>query len=169
DVVQSQFGFHIIKLLERQGERINTAHILIKLEVTEADKRKTAIELNGYREKIISDEKTFEEIAIELSEDPNVAKDKGHLGEYIVSEFKIKEFAKAVKTMKEGDISYPLATEFGVHIIRLNKSIPERKLNLHDDWDKISKIAMQYEQQSFLEAWIIELKNDYPIEIKADL
>ena len=71
--------------------------------------------------------------------------------------------------MKEGDISYPLATEFGVHIIRLNKSIPERKLNLHDDWDKISKIALQYEQQSFLEAWIIELKKEYPIEIKADL
>lgn len=169
DPVQSQFGFHIIKLIERQGERIHTAHILIKLEVTEEDKRKTAIKLNELREKIIAGEKTFEEVALEYSEDPNVEKDKGLLGEYIVSEFKIKEFAKAVKNMQVGDISYPLSTEFGIHIIRLNQSNPSRKLDLQKDWEKILKISLNFKQQSFLENWINELKKEYPIEIKTDL
>ncbi|GAB4182114.1 MAG: peptidylprolyl isomerase [Calditrichia bacterium] len=169
DVVQTQFGYHIIKLNDRQGERINVSHILVRVTTTDADEQRTIQFLDSLRSAIIEGKISFEEAAVQFSDDPNAKQDKGHLGEYVVSEFKIKEFLNVLKTMQEGEISSPFKTEFGIHIVKLHKRIPARELDLNKDYDKIYQMAKNYKGQREFSFWIEELKKEYPIEIKMNL
>ncbi|GAB4342770.1 MAG: peptidylprolyl isomerase [Calditrichia bacterium] len=168
DIVQTQFGFHIIQLLERQGEKIHTRHILIRLQPTKEDEARIVEKLKKIRMAILNGDSTFEDMAVKYSEDPNAKIDKGHLGEFEVEGFQIKNFAEAVKKLKEGEISEPIKTEFGYHIVRLNKRIAPRTLSLKEDWQQIEQWALQYKREQEFQKWLNELKQEIPITIKTD-
>jgi peptidyl-prolyl cis-trans isomerase SurA len=162
-IVQTQFGFHIIQLLEKQGEKINTRHILIKLEPTISDEQRIINKLNKIRNHIITGDTTFQEMALKYSDDPNVTKDNGNLGEYEEGGFQIKEFEKAVSGLDTGEISTPFRTEFGYHIVRLNKKREARLLSLKNDWGQIEQWALQNKREKEFEKWLIQLKSEIPV------
>jgi peptidyl-prolyl cis-trans isomerase SurA len=168
-IVQSQFGYHIIQLLDRQGEKIHTRHILIQVHVTPEDEKHTIQFLDSLRKEILAGHISFEKAAEKYSDDPNVSKDRGHLGEYVLKELKIPQFKDVLDTLKIGEISRPFKTDFGYHIIRLNRRTKARKLELTKDWDKIYRIAKNYKAQREFPLWIEELKKEYPIEIKISI
>ncbi len=169
DIVQTQFGFHIIQLLERQGEKIHVRHILIQLKPTAADEQRVVDKLNDIRQKIINGDSTFEEMAVKYSNDPNVEKDKGHLGEFEEGGFQIQQFADAVKDLKEGEISQPFKTEFGYHIVRLNKRNDARTLSLQKDWEQIEQWALQAKREKEFKAWLAELRKEIPVIVEINL
>ncbi len=169
DIVQTQFGFHIIQLLERQGERIHVRHILVRLQPSEKDEQRVIEELNQIRQKIINGDSTFEQIALAYSDDPNVQQDSGNLGEFEEGGFQIEEFANTVKKLEEGEISKPFRTKFGYHILKLNKRDQARKLSLEDDWQQIEQWALQNKREKEFKEWIAELRQEIPIEIKIDI
>ena len=68
DIVQTQFGFHIIQLIERRGERIHTRHILIQVKPTEEDEKRIVEQLKEIRQKIL-DGADFSEMALKYSDD----------------------------------------------------------------------------------------------------
>lgn len=165
DIVQTQFGFHIIQLLERQGEKIHARHILIQVNTEQSDEERTIRFLDSLRSEIMAGNISFEEAALKYSDDPNVEKDKGRLGEYVVKEFRIPEFMDAIKNVKEGEITPPIRTEYGYHLIRVNKKTSARKLELVNDWDKIYNIARNFKAQQEFEKWVEQLKEQYPIRL----
>ncbi|HFE63428.1 MAG TPA: parvulin peptidyl-prolyl isomerase [Caldithrix sp.] len=169
NIVQSQFGFHIIQLLDRQGERIHVRHILIRLQPTKQDEERVVRRLKNIRRKILSGDSTFEEMALKYSADPNVQKDKGHLGMFEEGGFQIKEFARAVSSLKEGEISEPFKTEFGYHIVRLNSRQEARELRLKDDWEQIEQWALQRKREEEFKAWVAQLRKEIPVIIKTDI
>ncbi len=166
DIVQTQFGFHIIQMLDRQGERIHVRHILIRVQPTKEDEQRVINKLKDIRRKILDGDSTFEQMALRYSDDPNVKKDKGHLGTFEEGTFQIKEFENVIKNLKEGEISEPFRTEFGYHIVRLNKRETGRKLDLKRDWEQIEQWALQRKRQEEFEKWLAKLRKEIPIIIK---
>ncbi len=78
DVIESQFGFHLIQLIERRGEEYNTRHILLKPTSTDIDMDDTAAELEKIRQRILSDSIAFSKAAKDFSDD-KITKDNGGL------------------------------------------------------------------------------------------
>ena len=140
DIVESPFGFHIIQLLERRGEKIRTRHILIQLQPDEQDEQNVIDELNRIRDLALAGE-PFDSLALKYSDDNEVQNNKGYLGEYELESLKIPEFKAALENMKEGDISKPIKTDYGYHIIKLHKRSSARQLSLEKDWEKIEGLT----------------------------
>jgi peptidyl-prolyl cis-trans isomerase C len=107
---------------------IDTSHILFKLQCrTEKEALRLAVEL---RAKIIAGA-AFEAAAIEYSEDGSVKKNKGNLGNKPADTF-AKEYSVAALALKIDEISQPILSEFGVHLIRLNKFKPGKKITFEE-------------------------------------
>ena len=98
DIVETQFGFHVIKMIEKRGDKIHTSHILIQLQPTEGDEKRVIDELIALRQRALDGE-NFESMAIANSDDENVENDKGHLGTWEVDKLAIPEFKSIVVDM----------------------------------------------------------------------
>lgn len=168
DIVQTQFGYHIIKMMERRGEKIRTKHILIRVAPTEADEARTIEKLREIRQRILDGE-DFAELALEYSDDENVAQDKGHLGVFEVDKLVIPEFKKVVSNLKPGEISQPFKTDFGYHIVRLEDRQGGRDLSLESDWQRIEEFALNMKMEKEYRKWIENLRGTVPIDIRGRL
>ena len=165
DIVETQFGFHLIKMIEKRGEKIHTSHILIHLQPTEDDESRVIEELEALRQKS-HDGENFEALAIANSDDENVENDKGHLGTWEVDKLAIPEFKQVVANMEVGEISEPFKTDYGYHIVRLNLHDEPRTLSLEKDWDKLQNMALNLKIDNEYKSWIAMLKDEIPIEYK---
>jgi len=165
-IVQSQFGLHIIQLLDRRGEKINTRHILIGLKPTQEDERRTAMKLNDIREQIVSGEITFEEAVEKYSADETTKENGGDLGWFETEEFRIPAFKTAIAGLEPGEISDPTKTQFGLHLVRLDQKREERKLNINKDWEQIENWALDLKRRKEFENYIAQVKQDVYIEMK---
>ncbi len=165
DIVQTQFGFHIIKMDERRGEKIRTRHILVQVTPTEEDEQRTIEELNQLRERALAGE-DFSELAMANSDDENVKNDKGLLGTFEIEKLAIPEFKEIVNELEIGEISKPFKTDFGYHIVKLNDRQKSRPVSLEEDWQRVEEIAYNYKLDKEYKAWIEKLKNEIPIDLR---
>ncbi len=168
-IVHSEFGFHIIQLLERSGTRFRSRHILSLLVATEEDARKAVDDLNSYRESALNGAR-FDSLASLYSDDPEVETTKGYMGEWEIERLQsvLPEFIQAIANLNDGEISEPFKTQFGYHIVKLNKYSTERQRNTTDDYDYIYQIALQNKKNMHYVEWVRNIKENAYIEIKMD-
>ncbi|MFQ5675273.1 MAG: peptidylprolyl isomerase [bacterium] len=166
DIVRTRFGLHIIQLIRKAGEKINTRHILIRLDTSEEDERRTVEKLEDLRARIIAGEITFEEAASKYSKDETSANKGGDLGWFDIEQFQVPAFKEAIVGLKPGDLAEPKKTQFGYHLIRLDERKPARKIGLEQDWEKIEGIALNMKRRREFEKLIDDYKKDVYIEIK---
>jgi len=164
-IVETQFGYHIIQMIERKGEKIHTRHILIQVMPTEADEKAIITKLSELKTEIINGG-SFDELALKHSDDNNVTKDKGHLGEFELDRLAIPAFKSILKDMQAGGFSEPFKTEYGYHIVRLNNRKQARSLKLETDWQKIREFALNHKMDKVYKQWIEELKKTTSIDIR---
>lgn len=160
-IVETRYGFHLIKLVERQGERISTQHILIKLEPNESD-RQRVLQLTQTLRADIKQGTDFGELARKYSADEETASKGGKLDRMSASDLP-EEFSKAINGLDPGDVSEPVETLFGYHIIKLIDRIPARKISLDRDWQTIEQFAMVEKRESEFQKWLQSLKTDHYI------
>jgi peptidyl-prolyl cis-trans isomerase SurA len=166
EIVQTQFGFHIIKMIERRGEKVRTRHILIQSAPNEDDEKRVVQELDSLRNLIVSGA-DFKETALENSDDDNVKKDEGMLGFFETEKMVIPQFKTIVAELSVGAISEPFKTDYGYHIVYLKDRQAARPLTLKDDWQRIEQIALNMRMETEYKNWIRELKKSIAIELKA--
>jgi len=166
DVVRTEFGFHIIKLIDKKDDKVNCRHILIRFKADKSDEEQTIEKLNEIREKIISGEATFEEMALKYSDDVRVSQDKGNLGWTNLKNLGVEEFKNVIPNLEEGEISKPIKTDFGYHIIKLNQYVPSHEVDLKKDWQVIKNAALDEKRVREYNKLIDELKKKIYIEIK---
>ena len=152
-------------MIEKRGDKIHTAHILIHLQPTEADELRVIDELKALRQRALDGE-NFESLAMANSDDENVENDKGHLGTWEVDKLAIPEFKNIVVDMKASEISDPFKTDYGYHIVRLNFREDSRTISLEKDWDRIQGMALNFKTDKEYKTWLAMLKDDIPIEYK---
>lgn len=168
DIVETQFGFHIIQMLERRGEKINVRHILIRTRPTKADEERTLKLLLAIRDSCLAGA-DFAEMAKRYSNDETTADKGGYLGWFEVEKLQLPEFKSVVKELKIGEISQPFRTRFGYHIVKLLNRREGGKLSLQRDWEQIEQWALMDKRSRAMQKWVEELKKNLYIEIKDEI
>ncbi len=178
NIVESEYGFHIIQLIEKRGDRINTRHILLKPKVPAEELKKTTIRMDSLLVDLKANKFTFEEAATHISADKDSRNNKGLMlnkSEYSnysgTAHFEMKdlpqEVAKVVDKMTVGDISQPftMLNSSGkevVAIVRLKERIDAHKANLSDDYQVMKSIVEGKKREDVLKKWVQEkIKTTY--------
>lgn len=166
DIVRTRFGFHIIQLKRKVGDKINPRHILIRLDTSPQDAKASVARLLELRSEILAGKITFEEAVQKYSKDEATASKGGDLGWFQLDQFQIPSFKEAVLKLNPGEISEPVNTRFGYHLIRLDDRRAARKLDLKTDWQQIEQWALNLKRQEEFQKWVAVAKKDVYIEIK---
>lgn len=169
-VIESPIGFHIIQLLEKRGESIHARHILIKPKSDDEADLKAIEQLTDIRDSIINNKNTFAYYAQKYSNDKETSKLGGVLGTFEAGQLD-KSLLDQIYKLKEGEISFPKRLdigngEYGFHIIKLIKRIPEHKPSLETDYEEIKRIAVFKKQEKLYNNWIKEIKDKVYWEIR---
>jgi peptidyl-prolyl cis-trans isomerase SurA len=131
-VVETVFGYHLIKCDDIMGDRISARHILLLLQADENDEQVIIDRLNEYRESIVSGDATFDALARQHSDDEN-SSELGGVLDWLNADTGLKSFLEQAASMGRGDLSEPFKSEYGWHIIKLDDVKQAHKLNIRDD------------------------------------
>lgn len=174
-IVESEFGFHIIQLIDRQGDKINVRHILLQPKVSEEEKKEALNRLDSIRQYIVDGKMTFEEAAYYLSSDKKTRNNGGLFADPVTSEARIAradipaEMAREVNRLKAGEISLPFVSwtqgKEEYKIVKVKAFYPKHKANLDDDWQNFELQLTREKQMEKLEKWIKEKQSSTYIHI----
>lgn len=172
-IVETEYGFHIMQLIEKRGDRVNVRHILLKPKVDEKDLTDAVERMDSLRKDITANKFSFEEAVSYLSQDKNTKNNKGLLvnertgtTRFHMSELP-QEVAKLVNDMEPGDISEPfIMTDRNnretVAIVKLAERIPGHKANISDDYQLLKGRYEDARREQVLNDWLAEkIKNTY--------
>jgi len=165
-IFQSPFGFHILQLIGRRGNTINTRHILIKPEITEADLELARAKLDSIRQLIQSDSMSFaqavkkysDEEAQSYSNSGRVTNPRSGNTFFEIADLEPDVYF-TIDTMNIGGVSAPFsfATPRGETLFRMvelqSRSEPH-KANLATDYSKIQSAAKEEKQSQFVSDWV---------------
>jgi peptidyl-prolyl cis-trans isomerase SurA len=177
-IVETEFGFHIIQLVERRGDRIKARHILRKPEVP-AESIKSAMErLDSIAADIREGKFSFEE-AVALSADKNTRKNFGLMSNEMTlsSRFELQELpqeiAKVVYTMKIGEVSAPfvMIDKKGKEvcaIVKLKNRIEGHKATPTEDFQVVKDVIISKMKEQKLQEWIKEKQKTTYVRINGD-
>jgi peptidyl-prolyl cis-trans isomerase SurA len=164
EVIESPVGFHVIELIEKRGESINTRHILVKPKSDDAADLNAIERLAEIRDSVQININSFAYYASKYSDDKETAKFEGLLGIFEVGQLD-KQLLDQVYKLEEGEIGFPKrlevgSGEYGFHIIKLISRIPEHQADLETDYDEIKKITEFKKREKLFNAWISEIKKN---------
>jgi len=175
DPVESEFGFHLIQLINRRGNEYDSRHILLQMEPSEKDIEKARVYLDSLRTLIVKDSMAFEKIAKEYSDEQSTADNGGFMmgdtgSPYVPTDKLDFETFLTLDTMKIETVSHPLKyqTQDGKKALRLiyyKDRIKPHQANLLDDYQKIANAASAEKKNRILNAWFDEARNDVFIQI----
>lgn len=177
-IVQTEYGYHIIQLIEKRGDRINCRHILLKPKVSEKELREATTRMDSLYNDLQAKKFTFEEAATFVSFDKDTRNNKGLMvnQDYESSnngtpKFEMQELppeiGKIVYTMEVGDISKPFTMITNkqkevVAIVKLKARTEGHKANLSDDYQALKAIVEAKKREDLLNDWIVKKqKNTY--------
>lgn len=168
NIVKTQFGFHIIQLLERRGESVHARHILMKIEKGPASDSAAVDTLKALRDRALKGE-SFTVLAAKYSEDEETKTIGGDLGTLTVDQLQY-EFAEHVKGMKAGEISPPLrltiGNTYGFHIIWLRKKIEPHTISITEDFKRLEQLALYMKRNKQYSEWVESLKKTIFVDIR---
>ncbi len=162
--VKSKFGYHIIQMVQRNGDEAIVRHILRIPPVTQTEIKQAITKLDSVRAKVIASTLTFNEAASKYSDDES-AKFAGPFimnrdgSTFVTIDMLDKEMVSMLDKMKIGEISQPVAFEGeqgkkGVRIIFLKSKSEPHRMNLQDDYSRISQFALEEKKSKTLDKWI---------------
>ena len=159
DPVESQYGVHIIQVLERRGDATHSRHILLPITQSDAERDSMVAKLSDLRRRALGGE-NFSDLARQYSEDEDSRGLGGSLGKIPVDQLPPDTKPK-LDSMKEGDITDPQQvaispTEQGYQILRLVRRIPPHKLDPREDRAQLERIAQLYKQNEEYGKWIAD-------------
>ena len=176
-IVESEFGYHIIQLVDKRGDKVKVRHILLKPKVSAEDLNKALGRLDSIAADIKDGKFTFEAACSYLSEDKDTRNNHGLMAYTdnqtgkITSRFQMKdlptEVASVVNTMKVGEISAPFKMvdhrgKTVAAIIKLINRIDGHRAKITEDFQTMQEVVMQKESEKKLHDWVVnKIKNTY--------
>ena len=177
-IVQTQYGYHIIQLIEKRGDRINTRHILLRPKVADSDLTDAVHRLDSVRADILDKKFTFESAAQFISQDNDTKNNHGRMTNPQTgsTRFEMKdlpqEVAKVINTMEEGQISEafimkdPKRNSDIVAIVKLMKRIPAHRANMSDDYQTIKAMYEANRKEEIVKEWLDKKIKDTYIKVE---
>lgn len=177
-IVETEFGYHIIQLIEKRGDRVNTRHILLRPKVSDKDLTDAIHRLDSVRKDINDKKFTFEEAAHYLSQDKDSRNSKGvmvnqHNG---TTRFEMadlpQEVSKLVDKMEVNDISEPFImmdpkrNREVVAIVKLTNRIEGHKANLSDDYQTLKQMYESAQRVKIIDDWVKKKQKETFVRIE---
>lgn len=172
EVIETEFGFHVIQLLERRGNAVKARHILIKPEITEADLAIAKHKLDSIRSRILADSMTFEYAVkkFSLKSLPSYAnggrvKNYNSNDTFFAADDLDPDTYFAVYNLKPGDIAEPIqfnipGGEKAYRLVQLNSITKPHRANLKEDYDKISNFAKESKKHEYFLKWLHQKRGE---------
>lgn len=169
NVVETEYGYHIIKLNEKKGEQYRGQHILVAFKKYESSDFETISYLNKIKDSIANNKITFENAAKLYSQDPETASKGGYSG-FVPVEKLDSNYVSELRKLAFNEISKPIRVgndeNYGYEIVKVISINPPHKLTLESDFERIKKIAEVYKENKHYQEWIEELKKSIYVDIK---
>lgn len=166
NIVETEDGYHIIQLIEKRGDRINTRHILLRPKVSDKDLTDAIARLDTLKNEITEGKVTFEQAAFYVSQDKDSRNNNGimlneesHSNLFQMSQLP-PEVGKIIDKMEVGELSEPFlminakTQREQVAIVKLNRRIEGHKADLADDYQTLKGIYEEHKRGDIIENWI---------------
>jgi len=166
-IVETKFGFHIIQLIDRKGEMVNTRHILVRPKVKPDQEAKAIFKLDSLANLIRKDSIKFADAALRFSTHKDSRINGGKLVSVNPSEritwFTLEELNHEmylkVRDMKVGEISDPFRTtdennNVVFRIVKIDNELPAHTANLKDDYQNLYNAALVTERTKVFDKWV---------------
>ncbi|MDE5837960.1 MAG: peptidylprolyl isomerase [Paramuribaculum sp.] len=181
-IVETEFGFHIIQLIEKRGDRINVRHILLRPKVSDNDLKEAVVRLDSLRSDIIADKVKFNDIVGLVSQEKTTRANRGMMvnsdreseragsTRFTMAELP-QEVAVKIANMQPGDISEafvmmdPKLNREVVAIVKLTRRIDGHKANLSEDYQTIKGMYEDSQRQKILTDWLAKKINETYVRI----
>ena len=169
-IVETEAGYHIIQLIEKRGDRINTRHILLRPKIAQKDLDDAQIKLDSLRTDILAkkNDLTFEQAALYVSQDKDSKNNNGvmlnaktHSNMFEMADLP-SEIGKIVADMQVGDISKPFVminratNRQQVAMVKLSKRVDAHRADFADDYQVLKDLYEDYKREEILNKWIEE-------------
>ena len=170
-IVESEFGYHIIQLIEKRGDRVNTRHILLRPKVSEKELTEACARLDSIGDDIRQNKFTFDEAASVISQDKDTRNNHGLMVNtnertgITTSKFQMQDLpqdvAKVVDKMNVGEISraFTMINEKDgkevCAIVKLKAKINGHKATIAEDYQDLKEIVMDKRREEMLQKWIL--------------
>jgi len=180
EVVETQFGFHVIRLNRRVGDEIETNHILIEIGDESLNEEAAISKLEALRDSVLNHGESFDDLARRHSEDEQTAPLGGKIydqqtGARLIPLDQLDPALYRIVLLldEEGQISEPKSynpnnpnVNRAFRIVSLDRNVPEHRANLETDYDRIRQSALSQKQNRIMRQWIDELRNEVYVEFK---
>jgi len=178
-VVKSDFGYHIIELIDRKGDMINARHILMKPKIPAKSKLKSKQELDSIANQIRNGKLSFDDAARMYSKDEKTRANGGILVNPMTASTKFEpkdmdpSIMVAMKSLKVGEVSDPFeaADETGntvIKIISIKSKVAAHRANINIDYQFLQDMALQSRQQKIIDKWVKEKQESIYIRVHKD-
>lgn len=176
-IVESEFGFHIIQLIEKRGDRVNTRHILLKPRIDPEDLEAGVLRLDSIADDIRRDKFSFDDAASILSHDKDTRNNYGLLPNPYTGTARFEmqqlpqEIAKVVDKMKVGEISdaFTMINEKDGKeicvIVKLRSRIDGHKATVSDDYQSLKEIVLSKKTDEMIDQWILKKQKETYVRI----
>ncbi|MDL2265476.1 peptidylprolyl isomerase [Parabacteroides sp. OttesenSCG-928-G07] len=169
-VVQTEYGYHIIQLIEKRGDRINCRHILLRPKVSEKELLEATARMDSLYNDLQAEKFSFEEAATYVSHDKETRNNnglmvnKGESNNYGTPKFEMQELpqemGRIVYGMQVGDISKPFtmiseSQKEVVAIVKLKSRVEQHRANISDDYQVLKAIVEDKKREELLQEWIL--------------
>lgn len=167
-IVETEFGYHIIQLIEKRGDRINTRHILLKPKVNQKDLDSAVVKLDSLRKDILANKYTFEQPALYVSQDKDSRNNKGlmmnpqtHTTLFEMADLP-DEIGKVVDKLQVGEISEPFIAinksnnRQQVAMVKLVRRIEAHKADLAEDFQVLKDMYENKRKAEIIDEWVKE-------------
>ena len=168
-IVETEFGFHIIQLIDKRGDKIKVRHILLKPKVTQEEIDQAKLQLDSIAGNIRSGKFSFEEAASFLSDDKDTRNNNGLMANMgddgrMTSRFQMRnlpsEIARVVDTLKVGEVSAPfqmISEKNGktlCAVVKLKNRVETHRATITEDFQAMKNIVLAKRKEEFIDKWI---------------
>ena len=182
-IVRSEYGYHIIQLIDKRGDRVNVRHILLKPRIDESEMEHGIARLDSIADDIRAKKFTFDAAAQALSDDKDTRNNHGLMANVnqqtgsISSRFEMKDLpqdiAKVVDTLKVGEMSraFRMTNEKGQEVcalVLLKNRIEGHHANMTEDFQTLRDVVVNKRSEEAIEKWIKEKINTTYIRISPE-
>ncbi len=167
EIIETQFGYHILQLIERRGETVNVRHILIKPQITSYDIKAAQALADSVSQLISSGQMSFPQAVAQFSEDEDTKNSSGMLTNnqtgttYFEADQMDPSIYFMIDKMKPGEVSTPsvFTTQTGKQAYRLlylKSETEPHQASLKEDYNKIQAAALNEKKTKAMEEWLRE-------------
>lgn len=182
-IVETEYGYHIMQLIEKRGDQVNVRHILLQPKVSSSDLAAAVGRLDSVRKEIVAGAFTFEEAAQLLSQDKDTRNNKGIMvnqSQYSslggTSRFEMQdlpvEVSRMVEKMSPGDVSEAFVMRDErknremAAIVKLTARIPGHRASLAEDYNLIRQMYENHRRQQIITEWVEKKIKDTYVKIE---